>query len=239
MSRGSPTRYDSLPTTERYLIWWVNRWAVNAHRRQHDGDRVDHRGVAEEERTDHRRRHRAGTAGERPTTSRVRLVAAGLRRRDRRPVRDVHRARPRRGEWRDGWPSDVTIGRWQHVGAGDDKSERWTEAKARKRAQLKLGQMGAGMDPVSRDRGARQRTVAEGRPRDPPRQHAQGWRQGQAREWRGDAVQRALNRERRDRGREAPRDMARPTAHRADRPRADQTRRGSGSARARRAAPAP
>lgn len=44
---------------------------------------------------------------------------------------------------------DVTIGRWQHVGAGEDKSEKWTEAKARKRAQLLLGQIGAGMDPVA------------------------------------------------------------------------------------------
>ncbi|MDQ3339070.1 MAG: hypothetical protein M4D80_28250 [Myxococcota bacterium] len=44
---------------------------------------------------------------------------------------------------------DVTIGRWQHFGAGEDKSERWTEARARKRAQLLLGQIDAGMDPVA------------------------------------------------------------------------------------------
>jgi integrase len=46
---------------------------------------------------------------------------------------------------------DVSIGRWQHVGAGEDMSERWTEPKARKRAQLLLGQIGAGQDPVAKD----------------------------------------------------------------------------------------
>jgi integrase len=43
---------------------------------------------------------------------------------------------------------DVTIGRWQHVGAGEDRSERWTEAKARKRAMHELGKIAHGEDPV-------------------------------------------------------------------------------------------
>ena len=46
---------------------------------------------------------------------------------------------------------DVTIGRWGRLGAGDDHAQIWTEARARKRAQLLLGQISAGVDPVAKD----------------------------------------------------------------------------------------
>lgn len=57
---------------------------------------------------------------------------------------------------------DVTIGRWQHVGAGEDKSERWTEAKARKRAMHELGKIAHGEDPVELDAAPSGPTLRDG-----------------------------------------------------------------------------